>query len=98
MTHATQELLAKLEATEARLTQTELDLKSEQNVRRTLQSEAAEAKGREDALVQKQVRPSVTSLARLMLTRHSPSDLLHLCSSMQTQMASLYVITNTWLE
>lgn len=50
-----QELLAKLEATEARLAQTELDLNSEQNVRRTLQSEAAEAKQREDALAQKQV-------------------------------------------
>jgi len=50
-----QELLAKLESTEAKLAQTELDLKSEQNVRRTLQSEAAEAKGREEALVQKQV-------------------------------------------
>jgi hypothetical protein len=45
----------KLEATEAKLAQTELDLHSEQNVRRTLQSEAAEGKAREDALVQKQV-------------------------------------------
>ncbi|KAF2833804.1 hypothetical protein CC86DRAFT_442164 [Ophiobolus disseminans] len=51
-----EELLAKLETTEARLAQTELDLKSEQNVRRTLQSEAAEAKTREDALVQKQAK------------------------------------------
>lgn len=93
MTHATQELLAKLEATEARLTQTELDLKSEQNVRRTLQSEAAEAKGREDALVQKQVRTFITSPTISMLTRNSPSDLLYLYSSMQMQMASLYVMT-----
>ncbi|OAK95704.1 hypothetical protein IQ06DRAFT_339359 [Phaeosphaeriaceae sp. SRC1lsM3a] len=51
-----EELLAKLEATEARLAQTELDLNSEQNVRRTLQSEAAEAKAREDALALKQSR------------------------------------------
>ncbi|KAH3903762.1 hypothetical protein HBI56_170240 [Parastagonospora nodorum] len=51
-----EELLAKLEATEAKLAQTELDLHSEQNVRRTLQSEAAEGKAREDALVQKQSR------------------------------------------
>jgi hypothetical protein len=54
-----QELLAKLENTEAKLAQTELDLNSEQNVRRTLQSEAAEAKAREDALSQKQVRKCV---------------------------------------
>jgi hypothetical protein len=54
-----QELLAKLETTEAKLAQTELDLKSEQNVRRTLQSEAAEGKRREDTLVQKQVRSVV---------------------------------------
>ena len=46
----------KLEKTEARLAQTELDLNSEQNVRRTLQAEASEAKAREDALAQKQVR------------------------------------------
>ncbi|KAJ4365042.1 hypothetical protein N0V83_008658 [Neocucurbitaria cava] len=50
------ELLDKLEKTEARLTQTELDLNSEQNVRRTLQAEASELKAREDALAQKQVR------------------------------------------
>lgn len=56
MTHGSQELLAKLEATEAKLAQTELDLHSEQNVRRTLQSEAAEGKAREDTLVQRQVR------------------------------------------
>jgi chromosome segregation ATPase len=54
-----QELLAKLESTEARLAQTELDLHSEQNVRRTLQSENAEAKAREDALAQKQVRKCI---------------------------------------
>jgi hypothetical protein len=54
-----QELLAKLEATEAKLAQTELDLNSEQNVRRTLQSEAAEGKAREDALSQKQVRDMI---------------------------------------
>lgn len=57
-----QELLAKLEATEARLAQTELDLNSEQNVRRTLQSEAAEAKSREDALAQKQVCSNVDEI------------------------------------
>lgn len=51
-----QELLDKLEKTEARLAQTELDLNSEQNVRRTLQAEVHEAKTREDALAQKQVR------------------------------------------
>ena len=50
-----QELLDKLEKTEARLAQTELDLQSEQNVRRTLQSEVVEAKERETALAQKQV-------------------------------------------
>jgi hypothetical protein len=50
-----QELLEKLEKTEAKLAQTELDLNSEQNVRRTLQSEVYEGKGREDALVQRQV-------------------------------------------
>lgn len=47
--------MAKLEATEAKLAQTELDLNSEQNVRRTLQNEAAESKQREDALALKQV-------------------------------------------
>ncbi|KAF1921868.1 hypothetical protein BDU57DRAFT_535467 [Ampelomyces quisqualis] len=51
-----EELLAKLEATEAKLAQTALDLNSEQNVRRTLQSEAAESKAREEALVQNQSR------------------------------------------
>jgi hypothetical protein len=56
-----QELLAKLEATEAKLAQTELDLNSEQNVRRTLQSEAAEAKTREDGLLQKQVGAVVST-------------------------------------
>ena len=50
-----QELLDKLEKTEARLTQTELDLNSEQNVRRTLQAEVVDAKERESALAQKQV-------------------------------------------
>jgi hypothetical protein len=64
-----QELIEKLEKTEAKLAQTELDLASEQNVRRTLQSEVQEAKttlhtevvaarSREDALVLSQVRPS----------------------------------------
>jgi hypothetical protein len=48
-------LLEKLEKTEARLAQTELDLTSEQNVRRTLQAEATEAKAREDSLAQLQV-------------------------------------------
>ncbi|KAF2027826.1 hypothetical protein EK21DRAFT_22391, partial [Setomelanomma holmii] len=51
-----EELLAKLESTEAKLAQTELDLNSEQNVRRTLQSEVVEAKAREDALAQRQAR------------------------------------------
>ena len=51
-----QELLDKLDKTEARLTQTELDLNSEQNVRRTLQAEVVEAKAREDALAAQQVR------------------------------------------
>lgn len=51
-----EELLDKLEKTEARLAQTELDLQSEQNVRRTLQSEVVEAKDRETALAQKQAR------------------------------------------
>jgi wobble nucleotide-excising tRNase len=55
-TDTTKELLDKLEKTEARLAQTELDLNSEQNVRRTLQAEVHEAKTREDALAQKQVR------------------------------------------
>jgi hypothetical protein len=55
-TDTIKELLDKLEKTEARLAQTELDLNSEQNVRRTLQAEAHEAKTREDALAQKQVR------------------------------------------
>jgi wobble nucleotide-excising tRNase len=54
-TDTTKELLDKLEKTEARLAQTELDLNSEQNVRRTLQAEVHEAKTREDALAQKQV-------------------------------------------
>ncbi|KAF2127384.1 hypothetical protein P153DRAFT_368689 [Dothidotthia symphoricarpi CBS 119687] len=69
-----EELLEKLEKTEARLTQTELDLTSEQSVRRTLQAEVAEAraslqtevagaKTREEALVQKQSRrPFVLAL------------------------------------
>jgi hypothetical protein len=77
MTHAAQELLAKLETTEAKLAQTELDLKSEQNVRRTLQSEAAEAKGREDALIQKQVRRPVPFTGRSMLTQCSPNGHSH---------------------
>ncbi|ORX94670.1 hypothetical protein BCR34DRAFT_499084 [Clohesyomyces aquaticus] len=51
-----EELLEKLEKTEARLTQTELDLQSEQNVRRTLQNEVVEAKDRENALAAKQAR------------------------------------------
>ncbi|KAH7094381.1 hypothetical protein FB567DRAFT_510067 [Paraphoma chrysanthemicola] len=51
-----EELLAKLESTEAKLAQTELDLNSEQNVRRTLQSEVVEARAREDALAQRQAR------------------------------------------
>jgi hypothetical protein len=63
-----QELLVKLEATEAKLAQTELDLNSEQNVRRTLQSEAAEAKTREDGLMQKQVRDVVAASTGLPLT------------------------------
>ncbi|KAF3033776.1 hypothetical protein E8E11_001346 [Didymella keratinophila] len=58
-----EELLDKLEKTEARLAQTELDLNSEQNVRRTLQAEVHEAKTREDALAQKQAkRPFVLVL------------------------------------
>jgi hypothetical protein len=62
-----EELIEKLEKTEAKLAQTELDLASEQNVRRTLQSEVQEAKttlhtevvaarSREDALVLSQSR------------------------------------------
>ncbi|KAF2872767.1 hypothetical protein BDV95DRAFT_397631 [Massariosphaeria phaeospora] len=51
-----EELLDKLDKTEAKLTQTELDLNSEQNVRRTLQSEVVEAKERENALAQRQAR------------------------------------------
>ncbi|KAF1995051.1 hypothetical protein P154DRAFT_581187 [Amniculicola lignicola CBS 123094] len=61
------ELLDKLEKTEAKLRQTELDLQSEQNVRRTLQSEVSEvrrkmqaevveARDREMALAQRQAR------------------------------------------
>jgi hypothetical protein len=67
-------VLEKLEKTEARLAQTELDLNSEQNVRRTLQAEVAEVtrtlqaqvtegKAREDALVKQQAqRPFVMVL------------------------------------
>lgn len=62
-----QELLDKLEKTEAKLAQTELDLNSEQNVRRTLQSEVVEARGREDALAQQQVNPLIC-LASVRLT------------------------------
>ncbi|KAF1849623.1 uncharacterized protein K460DRAFT_390316 [Cucurbitaria berberidis CBS 394.84] len=51
-----EELLDKLEKTESRLAQTELDLNSEQNVRRTLQAEASDSKVREEVLVQKQAR------------------------------------------
>ncbi|KAF2709260.1 hypothetical protein K504DRAFT_431618 [Pleomassaria siparia CBS 279.74] len=51
-----EELLENLEKTEAKLAQTELDLKSEQNVRRTLQTEVVEAKDREGSLIQKQAR------------------------------------------
>lgn len=69
-----QELLDKLEKTEERLAQTELDLGSEQNVRRTLQAEIAEttrtmqaqideSKAKEEALVQQQAkRPFVIVL------------------------------------
>lgn len=69
-----EELLERLEKTEARLAQTELDLKSEQNVRRTLQAEVsetrrtletdvAEAQKRETALVLRQSqRPFVLVL------------------------------------
>jgi hypothetical protein len=74
-----QELLAKLEATETKLAQVELDLNSEQNVRRTLQSEAAEAKARllteaaeakarEDGLMQRQVRDILSASIGLPLT------------------------------
>jgi hypothetical protein len=74
-----QELLAKLEATETKLAQVELDLNSEQNVRRTLQSEAAEAKARllteaaeakarEDGLMQRQVRDVLSASTELSLT------------------------------
>lgn len=62
-----QELLEKLEKTEARLAQTELDLNSEQNVRRTLQAEVAEAKAKEDALVQLQVCACTSGTRRGML-------------------------------
>ncbi|CAI9632792.1 hypothetical protein GT037_009414 [Alternaria burnsii] len=69
-----EELLDKLEKTEARLAQCELDLGSEQNVRRTLQAEIAdvtrtmqgqlaESKAKEEALVQSQAkRPFVLVL------------------------------------
>jgi hypothetical protein len=50
-----QELLEKLEKTEAKLAQTELDLQSEQNVRRTLQAEVVEAKDKESAMALQQV-------------------------------------------
>lgn len=49
-----QELLEKLEKAEASLKQTELDLKSEQNVRRTLQAEVTQEKAKQEALVQQQ--------------------------------------------
>ena len=68
MTKNLQELLDKLEKTEARLAQTELDLNSEQNVRRTLQSEVHEAKAREDALSQKQVSLAVLGTVLQILT------------------------------
>lgn len=48
-----EELLDKLETAEAKLQQTELDLQSEQNVRRRLQSEVVESKDREIALAEK---------------------------------------------
>ncbi|OCK80011.1 hypothetical protein K432DRAFT_382593 [Lepidopterella palustris CBS 459.81] len=51
-----EELLDKLEKTEAKLQQTELDLHSEQNVRRRLQSEVVEARDRETALAEKASR------------------------------------------
>ncbi|KAF1936832.1 hypothetical protein EJ02DRAFT_459197 [Clathrospora elynae] len=69
-----EELLEKLEKTEARLAQTELDLGSEQNVRRTLQAEVAdvtrtmqaqvtEAKAKETAMAEQQAkRPFVLVL------------------------------------
>lgn len=72
-----QELLAKLEATEARLAQTELDLNSEQNVRRTLQSEAAEAKAREDALALKQVCTKWSKSVEPVANPVSHGDLSH---------------------
>ncbi|KAJ4357744.1 uncharacterized protein N0V89_002320 [Didymosphaeria variabile] len=50
------ELLEKLEKTEAKLAQTELDLNSEQNVRRTLQAEVVEAREKESAMAQRQAR------------------------------------------
>lgn len=74
MTDIFQELLDKLEKTEARLAQTELDLNSEQNVRRTLQAEVQEAKSREDALAQKQVRLAILSIAPLVLTSSRLND------------------------
>ena len=73
-TNVSQELLDKLEKTEARLAQTELDLNSEQNVRRTLQAEVQEAKSREDALAQKQVRLAVLGIAPLILTSSRLND------------------------
>ncbi|KAK7190894.1 hypothetical protein DPSP01_007845 [Paraphaeosphaeria sporulosa] len=51
-----EELLEKLEKTEAKLAQTELDLNSEQNVRRTLQAEVVEAREKESAMAQRQAR------------------------------------------
>lgn len=49
-------MLDKLEKTEAKLAQTELDLNSEQNVRRTLQAEVVEAREKENMMAQRQVR------------------------------------------
>lgn len=46
-----EELVEKLEKAEAALKQTELDLKSEQNVRRTLQAEVSEEKKKQQALI-----------------------------------------------
>ncbi|KAL6706131.1 hypothetical protein ACN47E_006047 [Coniothyrium glycines] len=51
-----EELLDKLEKSEASLKQTELDLKSEQNVRRTLQAEVTESKAKQEALALQQSR------------------------------------------
>lgn len=71
-----QELLEKLEKTEAKLTQTELDLASEQNVRRILQAEIVEAKGdataaKEEAAQAKEVQGALVEKQVSLIPRPS---------------------------